>query len=66
MKTDTAHLAWNDRWSTQQGRADWLTPEPDVAEFATQIDRARAPGRCSTLAAALGDTPLPMPASDWM
>jgi len=40
MKTDTAHLVWNDRWSTQQGRADWLTPEPDVAEFARKlIDR---------------------------
>ena len=37
MKTDTAHRAWNDRWSTQQGRADWLTPEPDVAEFANRL-----------------------------
>src|SRR5688500_1937957 len=34
MKTDTAHLAWNDRWATPDGRADWLTPEPDVAPFA--------------------------------
>lgn len=37
MKTDTAHLAWNDRWSTPHGRAEWLTPEPDVAAFAAQL-----------------------------
>lgn len=37
MKTDTAHVAWNDRWSTPHGRADWLTPEPDVAAFAAQV-----------------------------
>jgi SAM-dependent methyltransferase len=30
MKTDTAHLAWNERWSTPQGREDWLVAEPDV------------------------------------
>jgi tellurite methyltransferase len=37
MKTDTAHLAWNDRWATPHGRADWLTPEPDVAAFAARL-----------------------------
>ena len=37
MKTDTAHLTWNDRWSTPHGRAEWLTPEPDVAAFAAQL-----------------------------
>jgi len=37
MKTDTAHLAWNDRWATPHGRADWLTPEPDVASFAARL-----------------------------
>ena len=37
MKTDTAHLAWNDRWNTPHGRAEWLTPEPDVAAFAAQL-----------------------------
>lgn len=37
MKTDTANLAWNDRWSTPHGRAEWLTPEPDVAAFAAQL-----------------------------
>lgn len=29
-RTDTAHLTWDQRWSTEAGRADWLTPEPDV------------------------------------
>ena len=29
-RTDTAHLAWNERWSTAEGRAEWLVPEPDV------------------------------------
>lgn len=42
MKTDTAHLAWNDRWSTPHGRADWLTPEPDVAAFAAQLATGKA------------------------
>jgi tellurite methyltransferase len=37
MKTDTAHLAWNERWATPHGRADWLTPEPDVAAFAARL-----------------------------
>ena len=42
MKTDTAHLAWNDRWASPQGRADWLTPEPDVALFANRLMGAGA------------------------
>ncbi|MGD1876350.1 MAG: class I SAM-dependent methyltransferase [Kiloniellaceae bacterium] len=29
--TDTAYQAWNDRWRNEDGRADWLTPDPDVA-----------------------------------
>lgn len=42
MKADTAHLAWNDRWATAHGRADWLVPEPDVAAFATRLAAAGA------------------------
>lgn len=30
-KTDTAHFAWDKRWQTEEGRADWVKPEPDVA-----------------------------------
>ncbi|MGV6871910.1 class I SAM-dependent methyltransferase [Pseudochelatococcus sp. B33] len=34
MKTDTAHRAWNRRWSTEEGRAEWLVPDPAVANLA--------------------------------
>lgn len=30
VPTDTAHATWGRRWATAEGRADWLTPEPDV------------------------------------
>ncbi|WP_420336149.1 class I SAM-dependent methyltransferase [Roseibium sp.] len=30
-KTDTAHLAWDKRWQTEEGRADWLRPAEDVS-----------------------------------
>jgi SAM-dependent methyltransferase len=29
--TETAYQAWNDRWSSETGRAEWLDPDPDVA-----------------------------------
>lgn len=34
--TATAHLAWDQRWQTEAGRADWLTPEPDVMAWMQQ------------------------------
>lgn len=37
MTTDTAHLAWNTRWASAEGRADWLVPEPDVIELADRL-----------------------------
>jgi SAM-dependent methyltransferase len=37
MKTDTAHLAWNSRWATEDGRADWLTPDMDVVELSEAL-----------------------------
>lgn len=37
MKTDTAHRAWDVRWSSVEGRADWLAAEPDVVEVATEL-----------------------------
>lgn len=30
MRTDTAHRAWNERWQTAAGRADWERPDEDV------------------------------------
>jgi SAM-dependent methyltransferase len=32
VKTDTAHLDWDTRWKTEQGRSDWVTPEAFVVE----------------------------------
>jgi tellurite methyltransferase len=37
MKTDTAHRAWDLRWGTVEGRAEWLMPEPDVAEVVEEL-----------------------------
>lgn len=37
MKTDTAHVAWNSRWATEEGRADWLTPDLDVVELSEAL-----------------------------
>jgi len=37
MRTDTAHQTWNDRWSTSEGRAEWMTPEPDVRQVAEDL-----------------------------
>jgi tellurite methyltransferase len=28
--TATAFMAWDNRWSSEQGRADWMAPEEDV------------------------------------
>lgn len=62
-RTDTAHLAWNERWKTDQGRADWLTPEPDVqaaAEAAyargarTALDLGCGVGRHALMLAEIG------------
>lgn len=39
MKTDTAHAIWNSRWATEQGRADWLKPEPDVMSVTEALMR---------------------------
>lgn len=32
-ETATAHLEWDQRWQTAEGRADWLTPEADIVQF---------------------------------
>ena len=43
MKTDTAHRAWDLRWGTAEGRAEWLMPDPDVAEVAEELAAQEAP-----------------------
>lgn len=40
-KTDTAHLAWNKRWQTEEGRADWLQPADDVAGLIARLDNRK-------------------------
>lgn len=37
MKTDTAHLVWNTRWATEDGRADWLKPDQDVVDLSAEL-----------------------------
>ncbi|TYC65349.1 class I SAM-dependent methyltransferase [Stappia sp. BW2] len=39
QKTDTAHLAWDKRWQTEEGRADWLRPDPDVAGLIERLQK---------------------------
>ncbi|WP_271565678.1 class I SAM-dependent methyltransferase [Bradyrhizobium sp. CCBAU 11386] len=35
--TDTAHLAWNEQWATEEGRSDWGRPESEVVEMAAHL-----------------------------
>ncbi|GAB4376229.1 MAG: hypothetical protein Kow00114_39830 [Kiloniellaceae bacterium] len=39
---DTAYQAWNDRWQSESGRADWLDPDPDVAAAVPLLQRRGA------------------------
>jgi SAM-dependent methyltransferase len=61
--TDTAHHHWNQTWSDETGRADWLTPEPDVHDLldlaegrgaSTFLDLGCGVGRHALLASARG------------
>ena len=61
--TATAHKAWEGRWQTLEGRADWLDAEPDVvaaAEALAQkgggrvLDLGCGVGRHALIFAALG------------
>ncbi len=52
-KTDTAHLAWDTRWQTEEGRADWLTPEDDVARLIGEL-KPRQPVRALDLGCGVG------------
>lgn len=54
MKTDTAHRAWDVRWSTAEGRADWIAAEPDVIETATDLSGRVGPVRALDLGCGVG------------
>lgn len=54
MKTDTAHLAWNERWATPHGRQDWLVPEPDVVAVTERLAREGMTRRVLDLGCGVG------------
>jgi SAM-dependent methyltransferase len=54
MKTDTAHLTWNERWSSSEGRADWLVPEPDVIAAAADLAKKGGTPRVLDLGCCVG------------
>ncbi len=37
--TATAYKAWDHRWSTEQGRADWISPEKDVIDLCRELKK---------------------------
>lgn len=49
----TAHHAWEERWRDEAGRADWLDPEPEVRELATEL-RPRGVHRVLDLGTGVG------------
>ena len=53
MAHETAYDAWNRRWATAEGRADWLTPEPFV-ERALPLFRERGAQRALDLGCGVG------------
>jgi len=54
MQTDTAHQTWNDRWSSSEGRAEWLTPDPEVREVAERLANGSRPLRALDLGCGIG------------
>ena len=52
-KTDTAHLAWEKRWQTEEGRADWLRPAEDVAALVGKLQE-KTPIRALDLGCGVG------------
>ncbi len=37
MKTNTAHEHWNEQWTTEAGRADWVEPEQFVKNMVDRL-----------------------------
>jgi tellurite methyltransferase len=61
VETATAHHAWDERWRTAAGRADWVAPEADVLKTLEQL-KARG-GRCVLdLGCGVGRHTVPMAA----
>ena len=54
MKTDTAHRAWDVKWATEEGRADWIAAEPDVMETATELSARLGSVRALDLGCGVG------------
>lgn len=54
MKTDTAYVAWNSRWASEDGRADWLVPDSDVVELSEALVAAGKLGRALDLGCGVG------------
>jgi SAM-dependent methyltransferase len=54
MKTDTAHRAWDEKWATEEGRADWIAAEPDVIETAGELSSRLGPVRALDLGCGVG------------
>lgn len=73
MTTDTAHIAWNAAWATEEGRAAWETPAPQVVDAltaaklsgaATALDMGCGVGRHALAMAQLGFETTALDASD--
>jgi SAM-dependent methyltransferase len=52
-KTDTAYFAWDKRWQTEEGRADWVKPADDVAALIASL-RQTGPVRALDLGCGVG------------
>jgi len=71
-KTATAYLEWDRRWKTEEGRSNWLKPEPEVMSVAHFLRKARISraldlgcgvGRHSIFLASLGFSVVALDAS---
>lgn len=49
----TAYQAWQERWATEEGRAPWIEPEPDVVAVADRL-RGKTPIRALDLGSGVG------------